>query len=107
MFRIPIKIIYPKEWPEELFTFRTSFIDEAVVKREGLDVVTEMLLLAPAHDIVADYKVITEIQHHEAHGAHFWQPLQELASVSECSYEGYKIQNAEEVCWKLWEHKNA
>ena len=107
MFRIPIKIIYKGEWPEEECLFHTALVDEAVVRREGVSIVTDMLVLAPASDIAAEYKVTTEIQHHEAHGAHFWQPLQELESVSECSYQGYDIVNAAEVCWKLWEQKNA
>ena len=107
MFRIPIKIIYEGEWPEDECLFDTALVDEAVVRREGVSIVTDMLVLAPAHDIAAEYKVTTEIQHYEAEGVKFWEPMQELTSVAECTYHGYKIINADEVCWKLWEHKNA
>ena len=34
MFRIPIKIIYQGEWPEEERLFDTALVDEAVVRRE-------------------------------------------------------------------------
>lgn len=106
MDRIPIQIIFEGEWPEDQTLLSDAFVDEAVVRREGVNILTDMLVLAPARDISAEYKITTEIQHHEANGAHFWQPMAELTSVSKCTYEGYQIQNAHEVCWKLWEWQN-
>ena len=105
MFRIPIKIIYQGEWPEEERLFNTALADEAVVRREGVSIVTDMLALAPAHDIAAEYKVTTEIQHYEAEGVKFWELCRSWVSVSECTVT--VILNADEVCWKLWEQKNA
>ena len=107
MHRIPIRIVFQGEWPEDRADFLTALVDEAVVRQENGRTVTDLLLLAPVEEIWAEYSITTQIQHYEAHGAKFRHPLQELDSVHQCAYQNYEIVNADAVCWKLWELRNA
>ncbi len=63
-----------------------------------------LVLLVPREEIVADFKVIKHVEHHEIHGAPHYETLYEV-EVKECFWSGmghmHRIINAKGVCWEI------